>query len=440
MKKIVFFGFGAVGSVMVRCLFELSARESAQVRFVLVVRSVEEAQPYLFRAPQGMTDAVEFIEMKDFSLLFRDPSAYKEQLLDAAILVNTSIPDFNAAILKLATEIGAHYCDLASDMYNEQTLATLQFPQQQFNQELMSRDLFGLINVGISPGVSNFLIGEKLTQLQDFSGAVVRDIRLYLLENITSQQIVFSWSPKVAMDELEEKPRSIRDGALVTIEPFSESLAYEFPHAGAATEQYPIYQEEVLSLHQTYPMAASISVSSGGSEVELIKNLFQLNLLSKQSVGCIDAGMSVEAIVRMVLPGMKSPQKIEQLLQQGVIKSAQFAAMAEITLETKKTRESVLTTESTGLSFHRYAELLDTPYSGATYISYPTGVGAAVLLFYTYKLWQSDKTKLGGILRAEELPALLGAAMTDVVKRELSAYKIDFISHTHSLTKKNSEK
>lgn len=60
--------------------------------------------------------------------------------------------------------------------------------------------------------------------------------------------------------------------------------------------------------------------------------------------------------------------------------------------------KTVEVTETTGLSFHRYAKLLDTPYSGATYISYPTGVG-----------------------------------MVGEVKRELSSYLIDFVTHTHSL-------
>jgi len=424
-----------VGSVMACCLYELAKRNNVNIDFLLIVRDIKEAKQYLFRAPEVVKSA-EFIEIKDFKELFNDPKQYSKQLKDTDVVINTAIPEFNEPILKLATEISAHYCDLASDMYNEQTLKTLQFPQQRFHKKFQQQNLFGLINLGISPGVTNFLIGEKLAKLQSLPQTVIRDIHLFLLEQINSQQIVFSWSPKVALEELEEKPRYIQNNKLVTVEPFSDSVAYEFPHSDTRVEEYPIYQEEVLSLHQTFPQASSIRVSGGGSDVELVKNLFQLNLLSKRNIECMEAGMSVEKIVRMVLPGMKSPQKIEQLLKEGVIKSAQFAAMAEITLEIKEDgQKPALMTESIGLSFHRYADLLGTPYSGATYISYPTGVGAAILLFYTHELWQKDKNQLRGILRAEELPPRMDTARVDLIKREMCAYKIDFISHTHSFTK-----
>lgn len=85
------------------------------------------------------------------------------------------------------------------------------------------------------------------------------------------------------------------------------------------------------------------------------------------------------------------------------------------------------------MSFHRFRELIGTPYAGATYIGYPTGVGAAVLFFYTYKAWEKEREKFSGILRAEQLPALFGSAKTFQVKRELSYYKIDFSSTEQTL-------
>ena len=87
------------------------------------------------------------------------------------------------------------------------------------------------------------------------------------------------------------------------------------------------------------------------------------------------------------------------------------------------------------MSFHRYEKLLGTPYSGATYVSYPTGVGAAILLYYTYKSWEKDKKKFMGIIKAEELPSKIGEVIVNDIKREMSSYMIDFISHTHSFLK-----
>ncbi|MEM3122395.1 MAG: hypothetical protein QXH60_03060, partial [Candidatus Pacearchaeota archaeon] len=143
--------------------------------------------------------------------------------------------------------------------------------------------------------------------------------------------------------------------------------------------------------------------------------------------------MSVEQIVRMVLPGLQSPKKIESMLKSNIIKSAQFSAMAEISLKIKNSKgKKANIIESTGFSFHKYKQLLGTPYSGATYISYPTGISAAVLLFYTFKSWLKDKEKLRGIIKTEELPFSLENEFIEKIKQKLSSYALDFISHTDS--------
>lgn len=332
MKKVVFFGLGAVGSVMANCLYELAQKiQNSKIKFVFIVRDRKEAEQYLFRA-QHLTKEAKFVEIKDFKTLFVNPKNYSEELSGANVFINAATPDFNNDIIKLSIKIGASYCDLASDMYNAETLKTLQFPQLSFNKQLKEQNIFGFINIGISPGVTNFLVGEKLLKLEkQKTYAKVESINLYLFEQIESEQVVFSWSPKVALDELEQKPRCIQGDELVTIEPFSNSKSYEFPHFRESVAQYPIYQEELLSFHKSFPNISSLKVFSGGSEIELIKNLFQLNLLSKKDIACIADNLSVERVVRMVLPGLQSPKKIEDMNKSGIIKYAQFSAMAEIT-------------------------------------------------------------------------------------------------------------
>lgn len=435
MKKIVFFGLGAVGSVMARCLYELCQRNgNKKFQFIFIVRDPKKARQYLFKASHILKTA-QFLTVKNFNAIFQNPKKYSQQLSQADIFINTAIPEFNELILKLAIKFKVPYTDLASDMYNERTLKTLKFPQQNFHKQLKQSRVFGLINNGISPGVTNFLVGEKFMQMKESSQCLkIKGIHVYLLEHINSDQIVFSWSPKVALEELEQKPRYVENKKLITIEPFSKSQSYQFPHCKESINQYPIYQEEILSFRDSYPKVQTVRVSSGGSEVQLIKNLFQLNLLSKKNIECIKTNMSIEQIVRKVLPSLQSPQKIENMLSSGIIKHAQFAAMVEITIEVKNcTGKTTLMTETAGLSFHQYSKLLGTPYSGATYISYPTGISAAILLFYTHKLWQENKQQLSGILKTEQLPSKMGPKITDEIKREICSYMIDFVSHSHSL-------
>lgn len=289
--------------------------------------------------------------------------------------------------------------------------------------------------MGISPGVTNFLIGERVMPCMDSlvcNDVSVQSVDLYLLENIRAKQIIFSWSPQVAFDELEQKPRFYEKEKLKTVEPFSHSRTYQFPHSGQIVEQYPLYQEEILSLHQTFPEIDTIRAFTGGSEVELVKSLYQLNLLSKEDPR--NQGMTIEETVRAALPQLQTPKQVEELHRKGIIESAQFAAMAEIILQRRyaSNKKWHTTTEITGLSFHRYHELLNTPYRGATYISYPTGIGAAVLLFYSYQSWLKNKKPMTGIIRGEELPGKMLSTFASMAKLELAQYKIDLISHIHA--------
>jgi hypothetical protein len=66
-----------------------------------------------------------------------------------------------------------------------------------------------------------------------------------------------------------------------------------------------------------------------------------------------------------------------------VIRRTNFCAAAEIRVSewVRNERQTIIAT--VGLSFLRYRELLGTPYAGATYISYPTAVGAAILGWHT---------------------------------------------------------
>ncbi|MEM3122396.1 MAG: saccharopine dehydrogenase NADP-binding domain-containing protein [Candidatus Pacearchaeota archaeon] len=283
MVKVVFFGLGAVGSVMACCLYELSEKDNDKIRFIFVVRDKEKAKRYLFRAPHILKKS-EFLVVKDFKLIFQNPEYYAKHLNNSSIFINASIPNFNIQILKLAIKFKACYTDMAS----EYTSKAINFPQENFHERLENAGLFGLINNGVSPGLTNFLVGEKLKNMKQLKILKnVEAINLYLLENMESEQTVFSWSPEVALEELESKPIYIQNNKLVMVEPFSHSLIYEFSHFRGSMVQYPINQEEVISLHKSFPQIKSIKISTGGSEIELIKNLFQLNLLSKKNIECV---------------------------------------------------------------------------------------------------------------------------------------------------------
>jgi saccharopine dehydrogenase (NAD+, L-lysine-forming) len=431
---VVFFGLGAVGSSMLICLAELAERDGVPLRFVVVVLSAELARDALFHA-ERLFDRIEFVGVDDFDALFAECEGGRERLAGAHVLVNAAHPRFNKPILRLGLELGAHAVDLASDMYDAETERSLTFSQYAFDADYRQRGLAALINLGVSPGVTNFLIGLRLHQLRSARrrDLEIESVDLFLLEDIEADEIVFSWSPLVALEELAERPRLLRDGRLLVLEPFSAAREHHFPGEVAPTRQYPLYQEELLSLHRSFPEIESIGIYTGGSEVELVKALFKLNLLSKRTLP-EQSELTVEAMVRAILPGMNKPRRIEEYLRNGVIRRAHFAAAAEIRYTEQVRSDRQTTIETVGISYQRYPGLLNSPYAGATYISFPTAVGAAILAWHSLAFLREDGGDLRGVLGGEDLARLLPGGRVEAIRRDLVAWDMDLFESVRDAT------
>ena len=421
--KILFFGLGAVGTVMATTLRKLSQQHGDALELAFAVRDEARARASLYRSKEILEQAL-FLPFDDQTAI----AAFAPQ-----VVINASVPELNDTIAEQALALGAHYADMASDIYTERTFKELCFSQQGFHEAFVQQDRVGLLNLGFSPGLTNLVIGEKIAHLSSLPApASIRSVKLFLLEELISSRVLFSWSPKVALDELMAKPAFINDGKLMRLSPFSAIRPFRFD-SSHEVETYPIFQEEILSLHQSYPEIDEIRLYCGGNEVELFKNLFQLNLLSRDlKVG----SAPVEQVVRKVLPKMKSPRVIEYYNKRRIIKSARFEVVAEIEVSNPG-RQSVI--EGVGIRFSRYRELLGTPYSGATYIAYPTGVAAAVMLYFALQAKQRGAA-LSGMVSPELLPKLLGGEVVGRIKYELAELGIEFTTRLSGAPKGGSHR
>jgi len=428
--KVVFFGVGAVCSVIVRVIYELNIKsQNKNLQILFIVRDIKKAKTFFFKN-QNILENAQFLELKNFEDIFKSPKNYEKYLKKSTIFINTSIPTYNIAIMKLALQFKTNYADLASDIYNDKVVSSLSFEQQTLNKEFEENNLFALINLGISPGITNFLVGERLYSLSNLPYKTkVKKIEINLLEEIQSKQLVFSWSPNVAIEEISFPPIYFKKNILKKIEPFSKSKTYKFPYFKNFVELYPVFQEELISLKQSFNEIEDIKMFVGGNEIELMKNLYQLNLLSnKYCYGYKDSKICINSIIKNVIPKMKSPKTMEEYIKNKIIKYAEFSAIIDIEIEISYSQNSkkIKSTESIGISFNKYTSLVNTPYSGSTYVSYPTGIAAGILIFYT--LINKKCTNLKGVLVSEKLPALFGNVINDIIKRELSSYKIKLIN------------
>jgi len=431
---IVFFGLGAVGSSMLICLAELAERDGIPVRFKVFSIDPAAARDALYHAERLMK-RIEIIGVPSFDPLLARDGPEAEKLAGAALLVNAAIPQFNCPIIELGIRLGAHTLDLASDMYNPETASSLTFNQYAHDAALREKGVAALINMGVSPGITNFLIGDQICRIssEHRKELEIESIDLYLLEDIDADAVIFSWAPAVALDELSQSPLQLRNGRMIVHEPFTAARDYQFPYEPRMWRQYPLYQEELLSLHRSYPQVEHIGIYTGGSEVELVKALHQLNLLSKETLGA-NPELTIEAVVRAAMPGMKKPRRIEDYLRSGVIRRTHFCAAAEIRVSEWVRNERQTIIETVGLSFLRYRELLGTPYAGATYISYPTAVGAAILGWHTLCHVRAEPGSIAGVVTGEDLARMLPRPRIDAVFRDLVAWDIDLFASTRDAT------
>lgn len=423
--EVVFFGLGAVGSSLLICLAELAERDGVPVRFVVFTIDPATAHDALYHA-EAYQRQIEIIPVESFDPIFALQDPFARKLKRAALLINAALPRFNNPIIELALKTGAHALDLASEFGEDLPNSQAPFPQYRYEEALKKAGLSAFINMGVSPGVTNFLIGDHIHYLRSTGrrDLEIESLDLYLLEDIDADAVLFSWAPSVALEELTQNPRKLVEGRLVSLRPFTQARSYTFPHEPRPWRQYPLYQEELLSLHRSFPEIENIALYSGGSEIELIKALHQLNLLSKDKIGG-DPNLTVERVVQAVLPGMKKPRRIEDYLREGVIRRAHFCAAAEFRVSELVRNERQTSIETVGLSFLRYHGLLGTPYAGATYISYPTAVGAAILAWHALgHMWDTQKP-LPGIITGEDFAWLLSRARLDAIRRDLVAWDLN---------------
>lgn len=423
--EIDFFGLGAVGSSLLICLAELAERDGIPLKFRVFTIDPTTARDALYHA-EAYQRQIEILPVPSFEPLFALEEPYGKKLKRAALLINAALPRFNCPIIELGLKVGAHTLDLASEMYDEATASSMTFAQYRYDGALKAAGLASFINMGISPGVTNFLIGDHIHYLRSTGrrDLEIESLDLYLLEDIDADAVIFSWAPSVALEELTQNPRQLSEGRMISLRPFTHARTYSFPHEPRPWRQYPLYQEELLSLHRSFPEIENIALYSGGSEIELIKALHQLNLLSKDKIGG-DPNLTVERVVRAVLPGMKQPRRIEDYLRNGVIRRAHFCAAAEFRVSEMVRNEWQTSIETVGLSFLRYHGLLGTPYAGATYVSYPTAVGAAILAWHALgHMWDTGKA-LCGVITGEDFAGLLSRPRLDAIRRDLVAWDIN---------------
>jgi len=327
--KVVIIGAGAVGSVIAS---ELSKEEFIS-EIICGAYDLKEARRFIS----------DNAKVKIMKLDASKVSEVVNVCEGARLIINASLPDFNENIMEAALTVGANYQDLCSHLKDFKTAEQL-----KYNQRFKDAKLIGLINTGVAPGITNLLarrISDKFDELDD--------VKIRLIEDLDSKEMIMSWSPEVILDELTASPLAYKNGSFVFSKPFGDSEIYEFPNIGLK-RLVNLYGDEVATL-PLYLRLKNLDFKSGGSEMDVAVELYNSGKLSTLS--------------NVKVP---SPQEMDEMLSKGLINNAIFVSTVEGT--GKKSNEKMMIKKTV-----IYPDLrqISKKLKGATYISYPTGIAAA---------------------------------------------------------------
>jgi saccharopine dehydrogenase (NAD+, L-lysine forming) len=334
---VLLVGCGAIGTVIAG---HLAAHPSLR-RLTLADVDERFAQGVAQRLPDRSRIATR-------SLDAGDPASLESALKDVQVVVQASVPRFNAAIQAACLANGANYIDLAADSSDPYVASP----------EWARRGLVAVIGMGEDPGLSNVMARYSADRLER-----VRAIRVRDGDTASSPDHAFLplFSPETFIEETLHTSRIWDGGRYREVPPFGEGEVYDFPSPVGPQKVYSVDHEEVDSLPRFIGKGVEyvdFKLALDDNTVRTLQTLRDLKLLER---GTPDAPGPRRAVLAALPKPVELAGKID----------GHAALVVETTGE--KSGKASVETLYTLLDHRRAAELYH-----ATATAYLTGTPAAV--------------------------------------------------------------
>ncbi len=404
--KVLIVGAGAVASVLSKQL----SKDRHISEIVCASNDIKRAREFIgansrdMRAKSARKAAKAASKISIAELDASDKRQIANAARDFDLAINASLPNFNRNIMEASLKAGANYQDLCSWLRDCRHAEQLRL-HKKFKRECLA----GLINAGISPGITNLLAREAADKLDR-----VFEIKIRTIEEQKGSELVFAWSPEVTLDELTAKPLAYRNGRFVLLRQFGGLEEYNFPKFGRK-HAVNVYGDEISTIPH-YIKTKNIDYKACGTDIEFSKALWRLGLFSKKPISVHGKKVVPLEFFKKISPKVPSPKKMLGLLKSGVIENAVFSAVVEATGSEQGKKIKI---KNTAL-FPDLKEISKRA-PGATYISYPTGIAAAAFSKVIPRIGEYGvfpPEALGAEARRDALVALEGSGI--VIEEEFS--------------------
>lgn len=384
---ILILGHGAVGSVLSKLL-----QKEESVKRVISADLVFKEEKVAGKMHQIK------INLKNKSELLEILNKNKPDLV-----INASSPQFNPTILEICSMTRVNYMDMAACWEpnpDKNALNPYKVEQFDFDNQFKEKGIIGLIEAGVSPGLTNLFVRECADEFDE-----IENVKIRLVDYSGSDELHFAWSKEALLDEINSKPLVYENGKFKIVEPFSGVEEYEFPEPFGKKKVSLICQEEI----GTIPMflkIKNIDIKDYDNQAYIHEFLYKLGIVSKKKVKYKDIEISPFEFANKILPDTSFNTEDPKFDE------AQFAFAVDINGKIGKKKRRV----RYFISFPKQKEINKMGLN-ANFISYPTALSAKLFAMALPKI----KTK--GIIPPEALEKEMRKSILTELKKSPAVVK-----------------
>src|SRR4030042_1726251 len=196
--KIFIIGAGGVASALCKCL----EKEKNISQVVCASKNPKKARGFIQVKNKKIKLLSNAVDASDIPRLAKAIRGFD-------LVINASLPNFNQQIMKAALKAKVNYQDLCSWLPDFKSAEQL-----RFHEKFRKAGLVGLINTGISPGITNILAAEANDKFEE-----VEEIKIRGIEEQKARQLIFAWSPAITLLELTFPAPVFRNKRTILVKP-----------------------------------------------------------------------------------------------------------------------------------------------------------------------------------------------------------------------------
>ena len=298
MKYFVLGGYGAMGKIIVKDLFETTNDE-----IIIAGRDLKEARK--------LTNSYKSIRVKAVYADTNNHESMVKAFKGSNVVIHAVHHEFNVKVMKACLAAKTNYDDLGG-LYHWIK------PQLRLNKQFKKANLTAVISIGASPGITDILAAYGASKLDKVKEVHIRMGDIDKTDVIRPSPLASSYSIQTIFEEFSYKPAVLTKGKVKFVEPMSGREDFTFPKpVGAVKPMYTIHSEIATIPYVLKGLKeCDFKIAFNESFVEHVKLLKDLGFLSERPIivngkEIIPKDVTVGIIKNLPKPVLGKPDQYE---------------------------------------------------------------------------------------------------------------------------------